>query len=248
VKSCLVSVLLALTALGAVGFELSGAAFTADSTNPANNFATAASFSMVSLVDPGTPVRGTVSVGATTTGSIVSVTIQRSPAGAGVWTDICTDNSTPYSCSFDTTGVSDGLYDLRAIADDGVGTITSTPVANRRVDNTSPTASLTDPGSPLAGTVSLGATASDVGSGVASVTIQRSPAGAGSWTEVCTDGSSPYGCSFDSTAVSDGLYDLRALAADNAGNTATSTVSNRRVDNVAPAVSLTDPGANLRSW
>jgi chitinase len=239
--------ILALAALVAAGVTFSGAAFTAASANPGNNFSTAASFATVTMTDPGSPLRGTVTLGATTTGTIVSVTIQRSPAGAGTWTNICTDPSSPYTCSFDTTVPVDGLYDLRASADDGSGTIYSAPVANRRIDNTAPSVTMTDPGSPLSGTITLGATATDVsGSGVSSVTIQRSPAGAGTWTDVCTDGSSPYTCSFDTTTVGDALYDFRAVGTDVAGNSANSTSSNRRIDNVAPTTSLTDPGSPLR--
>jgi chitinase len=201
--------------------------------------------------DPGAYLRGTVSLTAagTDAGSgVANVTIQRSPAGAGTWTAVCTDTTSPYSCSFDTTAVADGLYDLRAITTDNAGnTTTSTTVTNRRVDNTAPTATMNDPGANLRGTVSLTAAGTDAGSGVANVTIQRSPAGAGTWTDVCTDASSPYSCSFDTTAVADGLYDLRAITTDNAGNTTTSTtVANRRVDNTAPAVTMTDPGANIR--
>jgi hypothetical protein len=239
--------ILAVAALVAAGVTFSGAAFTAASANPGNNFSTAAVFESVTLTDPGTPLRGTVSLDAATTGTIVSVTFQRSPAGAGTWTNICTDNSSPYSCSFDTTVPADGLYDLRATADTGSGTVTSPVVANRRLDNTAPSVAMTDPGTPLSGTVSLDATATDVsGSGVSSVTIQRSPAGAGTWTDVCTDSSSPYSCSFDTTGVGDALYDFRAVGTDVAGNSANSTSSNRRIDNVAPTTSLTDPGANLR--
>ena len=119
--------------------------------------------------------------------------IQRSPAGAGTWTDVCTDTSSPYSCSFDTTTVSDGLYDFRAIATDNISlSTTSATVTNRRVDNTAPTAGMTDPGAYLAGTtVSLTATGTDGGSGVANVKIQRSPPAEGTWTDVCTDTSSP---------------------------------------------------------
>jgi chitinase len=237
--------LLAVAALaGGIGF--SGAAFTAGSANPSNDFSTAAVFPSVAMTDPGSPLRGTVTLGATTTGAIVSVTIQRSPAGGGTWTDICNDPSSPYSCSFDTTGVGDGLYDLRAAADTGTGTIYSPLVTNRRVDNTVPTVSMTDPGSPLSGTVSLGATAGDTGSGVASVTIQRSAAGAGVWTDICTDSTSPYSCSFDTTSVSDALYDFRAVATDVASNSANSTSSNRRIDNLYPTASLTDPGSPLK--
>jgi chitinase len=207
----------------------------------------------VSVIDPGQYLKATVTVDATAddgAGSgIANVKIQRSSAGAGTWTDICTDTTSPFQCSWNTTGVSDGLYDLRAIATDNVSLqTTSSTVTNRRVDNTAPTATMTDPGAYLAGTtVALGGTATDGGSGVADVKIQRSPAGAGSWTDVCTDTSSPYGCSFDSTAVSDGLYDFRAISSDNAGNQTTSaTVTNRRVDNTAPTAGLTDPGSPLR--
>jgi hypothetical protein len=241
------SSILAVAALVAAGVTFSGAAFTAAGANPGNNFSTAAVFESVTLTDPGTPVHGTVTLDASTTGTIVSVTIQRSAAGAGTWTNVCTDNSSPYSCSFDTTVPADGLYDLRATADTGSGTVTSAVVANRRLDNTAPSVAMTDPGTPLSGTVSLGATATDIGgSGVSSVTIQRSPAGAGSWTDICTDSSSPYSCSFDTTSVGDALYDFRAVGTDVAGNSANSTSSNRRIDNVAPTSSLTDPGSPLR--
>jgi Big-like domain-containing protein len=238
--------ILAVAALVAAGITFSGAAYTAASANPGSNFSTAAVFPSVTLTDPGTPLRGTVTLDAPTAGTIVSVTIQRSPAGAGTWTNICTDATSPYSCSFDTTVPGDGLFDLRATADTGSGTLTSAVVANRRLDNTAPSVTMTDPGTPLSATITLGATASDVGgSGVSSVTIQRSPAGAGTWTDVCTDSSSPYSCSFDTTTVGDALYDFRAVGTDVAGNSANSTSSNRRIDNVAPTSSLTDPGTPL---
>jgi len=239
--------ILAVAALVAAGVTFSGAVYTAASANPGNNFSTAAVFPSVTLTDPGTPLRGTVTLDAATTGTILSVTFQRSPTGAGSWTDICTDNSSPYTCSFDTSVPGDGLYDLRATADTGSGTLTSPVIADRRIDNTAPSVNMTDPGTPLSGTVSLAATATDVGgSGVSSVTIQRSPAGAGTWTDVCTDSSSPYSCSFDTTGVGDALYDFRAVGTDVAGNSANSTSSNRRIDNVVPTTSLTDPGSPLR--
>ena len=208
----------------------------------------------VTMTDPGQYLKGTITLDATAgdgAGSgVASVKIQRSPAGAGTWTDICTDNSSPYQCASVNTATwgGDGLYDLRAVATDNVAkTTNSTVVTNRRVDNTAPTAAATDPGTPLHLTVTVGATGTDGGSGVANVTIQRSPAGAGTWTDLCTDTTSPYSCSWDTTGVTDGLYDLRSITTDNAGNqTTSSTVANRRVDNTAPTASLTDPGSPLR--
>ena len=151
-----------------------------------------------------------------------------------------TDTSAPYSVSFDTTAVSDGLYDLRLVATDQVGnTIVSALVTNRRVDNTAPTASLDDPGANLRGTVTLASTASDAGStgSPPAPTPTRPPAQAPGL---------PTPAAFDTTAVTDGLYDLRVIVTDVADNpTASATVANRRVDNTAPAASLDDPGANL---
>jgi Bacterial Ig domain len=215
-----------------------------DNTNPT-----------ATMNDPGANLRGTVSLtaSATDTGGsgVASVLIQRSPAGLGTWTDVCTDTTSPYSCSFDTTLVTDGLYDFRALSTDnaGNGPTTSATVAGRRVDNTLPTANLTDPGTYLRQTVTLDATATDVGgSGVASVAFERSPAGAGTWTNICTDPTFPYSCSFDTTVAGDGIYDLRAVATDNAGNTNTSTVVNRTVDNTAPTatdIQTTNGGATV---
>ena len=67
-------------------------------------------------------------------------------------------------------------------------------------------------------------------------------ASSGSWTAICTDTTSTYNCSWATAGLPDGLYDLRATATDVAGNTTTSTVANRRVDNNAPTVSVVEDG------
>ena len=88
------------------------------------------------------------------------------------------------------------------------------------------------------------ATPADGGSGLASVAFQRSAAGANTWsTTIGTDSSSTGGWAIvwdTTTATPDGLYDLRAVATDAAGNvTNSATIANVRVDNDAPAA----PGA-----
>jgi chitinase len=253
VRLRVLSSFLAVAALVAAGVTFSGAAFTAASANPGGSFTASNAFNLtVTMNDPGANLRLTVSLTASAAdgedgSSIASVTIEKSPAGAGTWTTACSDTGAPYSCSFDTTTLTDGLYDFRAVVqNDAGGSATSTAVTNRRVDNTAPTAGITDPGTPLRATVSVSASGADGGSGVANVKVQRSPAGAGTWTDVCTDSSSPYSCSWDTTGVADGLYDVRAVATDNAGNTtSSSTVTNRRVDNTAPTVSMTNPGSPI---
>ena len=62
--------------------------------------------------------------------------------------------------------------------------------------------------------------------GVATVQFQRSPAGAGTWTNQAA--------SFEHHPAADGQYDLRVATTDNAGNAFTSAAITIRVDNTAP--------------
>ena len=72
----------------------------------------------------------------------------------------------------------DGQYDFRAVATDGTGHTGTSPIrANVRIDNTAPSGSLSAPaaGATVGGThVTLSASVSDTGSGVASVRYERS--------------------------------------------------------------------------
>ena len=182
---------------------------------------------------------------------VANALFQRSPAGAGTWTTIgAADTSSPYGVTWDTTAVTDGLYDLRVITTDNAGnTFTSATIANVRVDNTNPTGAVTAPAAAAnvrGASVSVTANSADGGSGVANALFQRSPAGAGTWTTIgAADTSSPYGVTWDTTAVTDGLYDLRVITTDNAGNTFTSaTIANVRVDNTVPTQSLALTGVS----
>jgi chitinase len=193
------------------------------------------------LVNPGASLQGSVTLSGTATDAasgIQSWTAQYRLTGTTPWLDVCTDTTVTapsnYSCAWATTGVADGVYELRAVGTDVAGNQTAaTTQTNKRVDNVVPTVSLTDPGTPLTGAVTLNATASD-GGGIASVAFERSPAGAGTWTNICTDNSAPYTCSFPTTGVVDASYDLRAVATDNAARTASSVVASRWIENVAP--------------
>src|SRR5205807_385154 len=155
------------------------------------------------------------------------------------WTTIATDNSSPYSVAWDTTAVGDGLYDLRVITTDNAGnTFTSALVTNVRVDNTNPTGSLTAPAAAANVTgnaVTVSSNSADAASAVASAQLPLHDALPILWTTIATDNTSPYSVAWDTTAVADGLYDLRVITTDNAGNTFTSAlVTNVRVDNTNP--------------
>jgi hypothetical protein len=114
------------------------------------------------------------------------------------------------------------------------------------VDNAAPTVAMTDPGTPLSGTRTVAATASDAHSGVAQVVVQYALTGSTTWKTLCTVTAAPYSCRFDTTTVPDGSYGFRAVATDVAGTTSTSaTVASRLVDNTVSAVSMEDPGAFL---
>jgi hypothetical protein len=133
------------------------------------------------------------------------------------------------------TGLGDGAHTFDVRATDSFANTDPTPAGTSwTIDATEPTVSLADPGSPVRGTVSLSPTANDgTGSGVATLIVQRSPAGAGTWTTI--------GTSWNTTSVADGSYDLRARATDNAGNTANSPLRTVTVDNTAPTVSSSAP-------
>ncbi|HEX3805677.1 MAG TPA: Ig-like domain-containing protein [Gaiellaceae bacterium] len=176
---------------------------------------------------------GTISLTASGSADIASVTYAVSPHLAGTWSTIGSASSTPFTTSLDTTTLTDGSYDIRATAVDG-GNNTGTDTKTVTVDNTAPTGALTQPaasatvGGP---SVALAASSADAGSGVASVTFQYRPAGGGSFTSIS-------GATWDTTTLASGSYDVRAEIADNAGNTLDTPVHTVTVDSTPPSLSL----------
>lgn len=203
---------------------------------------------LVVLGNPGDIVRGTISLPTTLYGagtSTYTVKVEYTPAGTTNWKSICTNLSSPYTCSWATTGYTNGDYDLRAVATSGGTTTYSAVVAGVLVDNTAPAVTMLNPGSPLAGSITFEATATDADSGVAQVVLQAQ-LGTGTWKDLCTVTAPPYSCRYDTTQLLDGTYSFRAVATDAAGNATTSAlVTNRVVDNTVSSVSMTDPGAYL---
>lgn len=110
-------------------------------------------------------------------------------------------------------------------------------------DWTPPTTTLAAVASPASGTVTLTASAADDRGTVASVSVQRAPAGTTSWTTVCTRTVAPYSCSWDTSAVADGPWALRSVATDDSGYVGTSAVVTTTVDNSTAAVRVTSPVA-----
>ena len=156
--------------------------------------------------------------------------------------------SSPTGPSYSVTWNSqpaDGGYQVLARVTDRAGHTLDSTKQTVTVDNTNPTGSLTAPadGAQVSGTVAVSSDSADAGSGVASAVFQRRPNGGGSWTTIATDTTAPYSTNWDTTPLGDGDYDLRVVTTDIAGNSFTSSTRTVSVDNHAPTVSITAPGA-----
>ncbi|MGA8846801.1 MAG: Ig-like domain-containing protein, partial [Nocardioides sp.] len=121
---------------------------------------------------------------------------------------------------------------------------TSVPVT-AAADYYPPKVALQSPGAVITGTVQVTATSTDSASAITMVRIERAPLGSTTWTELCTDTVAPYACSWDTTTVTDGDYQLRATSTDAAGFSATSTVLTTRVANAAEVI-LSDVAPSVR--
>ena len=144
-----------------------------------------------------------------------------------------TDTTAPFSLNWNTTSGADGAATIEVVVEDMAGNTTTSPTRNVSVDNVAPTPTLADPGQNLNGTVSLTATSDP---DTAQVDFERRPGGGGSWVTIASDTSAPFGTPLDTTTLTDGLYDFRAVATDQTGHSGTSAIrSNIRIDNTSPS-------------
>ena len=157
--------------------------------------------SALTLSDPGRYVRGTVTLRAdladTCGGPGTAVTIQYALTGADAnddgepdWATLCTDSTAPYTCDWNTTiapFASGDTYDLRATAALPNGTTSESPIVEGvTIDNIAPTITLLRPSpTPLSGTVTLVANASDLESAINNVQFAVAPQGTNAWIELC---------------------------------------------------------------
>jgi hypothetical protein len=135
---------------------------------------------------------------------------------------------------FSLSGLQPGnTYYYRVRSMDAAGNLTTgdlatfeTTAANVVTDTTSPTVSLTKPtkDGTVSGQVSLSANASD-NIGVTQVEFKVNG------NSIGVDTTAPYAVSWNSASVSDGSYNLTAVARDAAGNVTSSTALAVRVDN-----------------
>lgn len=233
-RRLLVLAVLALLPAGAHG---SGAVFTATTSSAVTTLAGADDWTppSVALAPLGSYVQGTLTPSVTasdTRSSVATAVLQRQTTG-GSWVDVCTASSAPWSCGAATGSLADGSSSWRVIATDTAGNSATSSVRATTIDNTAPSVSLGTLGPVLSGSVSIAPTVSDAGSGIASVVVQRAPAGTSTWTTACTASAAPWSCTW-ATGVLTGSYDLRVVATDAVGNTTTVTAGGLTLDNTGP--------------
>ncbi len=122
--------------------------------------------------------------------------------------------TTSFSLPLDTTTLTAGSHLIAAEATDLAGNVGDSAPVTILVDNTPPTVAITAPsaGAQVSGSVTVTATASDVGSGVASVAVLVDGAVVGTAT------AAPYSVVWNAAQASPGAHTLTARATDVAGN------------------------------
>ena len=167
------------------------------------------------------------------------VTFERSPAGAGTWTTIAVDNTPPFTAGLDTTLLTDGVYDLHAVATDGASLATSN-IVTTRVDNTAPTAAVTAPPPPRPS------------AGRPSPSPRTRPTAAGNGRRVpCRRRLGrdrlvgAVAARVGRLGTPSGAHTIDAVVTDAAGNSITTAGVPVTVDSTAPSVTLTNPGSLL---
>ncbi len=206
---------------------------TVDNTSPSG--------SLTAPVD-GSVIGGTIAISATAvdaTAGVQSVAFEVKGSGAAAFTTVGTDTGAPYSTSWSSAGVADGPADIQAVVTDFAGNTFVTPLHTVTVDNDAPVVALSNPGASSAGTINLTATPSG---DTTTVSFERQTGA--TWTAFATDTTAPFEASLDTTTVADGDLVLRAVATDVGLNTGTSPTRTTRVDNTAPAGSVTSPVAS----
>lgn len=162
------------------------------------------------------------------------------------------DTTAPFGASWDTSGLPNGDYALRAVAHDAAGNTaedndTTVHITTGPMDTTPPTVNITSPasGATVSGTIQIQVTATDNGS-VAKVEYLVDG------TKVGESLTAPYTFAWNTSGVSAGSHALGARATDAAGNQATDsdtsvTVMAGPTDTTPPTVDITAPanGTNV---
>ncbi|KAK6021449.1 hypothetical protein OSTOST_12878 [Ostertagia ostertagi] len=192
----------------------------------------------------GGTILGTIDVSATASDNVGVTGVQFLLDGNNLGAE---DLVAPYTISWNTTTIVDGIHTLTAKARDAAGNITTSvavvvTVQNNPPDTQFPTITINAPvAGEVAGTINVSANASD---NVGVIGVQFLLDGVNLGTE---DLSSPYSTTWNTKTVTNGTYTLTARARDAAGNVTTSASVIVTVNNIpdtqAPTVTITSPAA-----
>ncbi|MCD6049585.1 MAG: hyaluronate lyase [Verrucomicrobia bacterium] len=191
----------------------------------------------VTAPSSGANVRGpSVTVSANASDNVGVVGVQFKVDGVNIGSE---DTVSPFTLSWNTTGVSNGAHTITAVARDIANNTNTSAGINIIVDNSAPTASITSPATStrITDTINIDASASD-NTSVAGVQFKLDGVNLGA-----EDTGTPFTISWNTTTTTDGTHSLTAVARDPAGNTTTSSVITVIVDNTGPSVSITAPSA-----
>ncbi|TKJ36270.1 MAG: hypothetical protein CEE38_12710 [Planctomycetes bacterium B3_Pla] len=182
---------------------------------------------------------GTVSVTADASddNGVTQVEFSVNPATPPI---IGVDTEAPYGVPWDSTAVTDDLYIITATATDTTGQTASHSIlvlVSNAVSNP-PTLTITSPtnGSTVSGTIDVAANAS-ADNGISQVAFFVDA------TSIGVDTDAPYGVTWNSASVADGVYMIIATATDMIGHTASDLIF-VQVSNAAnnpPTVEITSP-------
>ncbi len=196
----------------------------------------------VSSPAAGATVSGTTSVQVSASDNVGVTSVGLSVDGVSIGID----TTAPYTFSWNTTSVPNGIHTVTAAASDAAGNTASSSISvtvnNTVLDTTPPTVAISAPtsGATLAGAVSVQVSAGD-NVGVTSVSLKLDGSTLG------TIAAAPYAFSWNTTTAANGAHTLAATAADAAGNTATTSisvvVSNITADTTPPTISITSPAS-----
>lgn len=242
---------LCLGGIAFTGAQVSGATYSGISSYNASvtaaNDWTPPSVSVTTAA--GSTLFGSASVTASASdarGVVASVVLQYAVTGSQSFTTLCTRTVSPYSCTWDTTSVVDGSYQLRAVATDDSANSATSAVVTVSVTNKT-TVILTDPGDNLRGSVPLTARLQGPVGVTATMRIEYAVSGTNSYSVIPGCSNQTATTTRSCTWVTSGSenYDLRAVATAN-GTTVYDVVIDVTIDNIAPSVTLSVPSGTLR--